>query len=310
MDKKDQAKKEKAVDKQQAMDSLKEDHVGPKTLVVTVDMQAVLLSPSLQASALYYKQKLCVHNYTVYNLATHGVTCYVWHEGEGGLTSSEFSTCLCDYLEDNPGYAEVIIYSDGCGYQNRNVTLSNALINYAEKHNVIITQKILERGHTQMEVDSVHSKIEQKLKPGKKRCVSIYCPADYVNIIENARSLPEPYKVKYVNHEFFKDYSKTTIMKSIRPGKKVGDPTVNNLRAMRYTPDNLMHYKLKLSDNWRELNMTRRPERAQVPVVPVAPTVLHRQSLPIAASKYKHLQELKSVLPADYHLFYDNLRHI
>lgn len=40
--------------------------------------------------------------------------------------------------------------------------VSNALLRLAVKCNVTITQKFLEKGHTQMEVDSVHSVIERK----------------------------------------------------------------------------------------------------------------------------------------------------
>jgi hypothetical protein len=36
---------------------------------------------------------------------------------------------------------------------------------------------------------------------------------------------------------------------------------------------------------------------------------LHASSLPIKATKYKHLQELKSVIPRDYHHFFDGLPH-
>jgi len=41
--------------------------------VLTMDVQAVQLLPHLQASALYFKQKLAVHNFTLYNLANDDV---------------------------------------------------------------------------------------------------------------------------------------------------------------------------------------------------------------------------------------------
>ena len=86
---------------------------------------------------------------------------------------------------------KVILYSDGCAYQNRNVTLSNALSAFAKKHGIIVEQKFLERGHTQMECDSVHAHIETKLK---KR--DIFVPSQYVEVMENARP-KQPYTVKY-----------------------------------------------------------------------------------------------------------------
>jgi len=58
----------------------------------------------------------------------------------------------------------IIIYSDGCGHQNRNCVMSNALPQYSIAKNVVIEQKCLIKGHTQMECDSAHSLIERKLK--------------------------------------------------------------------------------------------------------------------------------------------------
>lgn len=74
---KDLAQQEKRMDKALAQSN-------PKVKVVTMDLQRVLLCPSLKASALYYKTKLCLHNFTIFDLATHDTLCYVWHEVEGG----------------------------------------------------------------------------------------------------------------------------------------------------------------------------------------------------------------------------------
>jgi hypothetical protein len=46
--------------------------------VITMDLQSVLLSPRLNASALYYKTKLACHNFTIFDLVTKEVTCFVF----------------------------------------------------------------------------------------------------------------------------------------------------------------------------------------------------------------------------------------
>ena len=153
--KKDSARDAKSHDK----DRLTNDG---RLKVLSMDLQAVLLSPCLQASALYYKTKLCVHNFTIFDLRSHDVSCYVWHEGEAGLNASEFASCVANHLErDIANFDEIILYSDGCTYQNRNVVLANTLTSLAQKHNTTIIQKYLEKGHTQMEVDSFHSVTEK-----------------------------------------------------------------------------------------------------------------------------------------------------
>ena len=54
-----------------------------RTSLVRMEIQRVFLSPSLKASALYYKTKLKVHNYTVFDLATRASACYLWNEPAG-----------------------------------------------------------------------------------------------------------------------------------------------------------------------------------------------------------------------------------
>ena len=175
--KKTQARVEKETDKDMALTS-------DDTAVLTMDLQAVLLSPKILASAVYYKTKLCCHNFTIFNLTSKDVTCYFWHEAVGGLTADHFASCVVLYLQHKIGdnVHTVIIYSDGCGYQNRNLKLANALTWYAKHSNKTVIQKYLHKGHTQMEVDSAHSLIERRLKRNE-----IYSPCGYILAMQEAR---------------------------------------------------------------------------------------------------------------------------
>jgi hypothetical protein len=65
--------------------------------VITMDLQAVLLCPSLKASALYYKTKLSCHDFTIYDMKTRNVFCYFWTESEGDQTSN---SCVFDYVSE------------------------------------------------------------------------------------------------------------------------------------------------------------------------------------------------------------------
>lgn len=49
------------------------------------------------------------------------------------------------------------------------------------KKNKVVIQKYLEKGHTQMECDSIHSVIERRL-----RDQDVYLPAEYVNLMKRA----------------------------------------------------------------------------------------------------------------------------
>ena len=71
--------------------------------------------------------------------------------------------CVCVGGGDD-SISTVILYGDGCCYQNRNVTLFDALIHLAVSRKKTIFQQCLENGHTWMEVESVYSAIEGKLR--------------------------------------------------------------------------------------------------------------------------------------------------
>ena len=211
----------------------------------TLDVQAVLLYPKTKASALYYKTKLQVHNLSFYNLQTHEGYYYVWDETEGDVNSEMFAHLqykhFSEVLDAHPEIEEIIIWSDGCSYQNRNVNLANSYIDLAKKHGVKIFQKYLVVGHTQMEVDSMHAVIEKRIVG------DVYTPRDYMVIMR-----PVPYVVKPVYHQEVLKLD-GAYLKSIRPGKIPGDPTLFQLRALEYQPNGNVSFKLSFSDesSWK-----------------------------------------------------------
>lgn len=96
---------------------------------------------------MYYKTKLQLHNFTVYQLNNQNVTLYIWNEVDGGVTCNEFTTCIIDFIafnaiEDND-LEQVTLISDGCGYKNRNRVLSSALSDLAIQKNITISQLFL-----------------------------------------------------------------------------------------------------------------------------------------------------------------------
>ncbi|KAL3995807.1 RISC-loading complex subunit TARBP2 [Sarotherodon galilaeus] len=290
---KSQAQAEKAADKNESSDTLS---------VWTMDLQRVLLCPQTKASTMYYKTKLQMHNFTCFNMNNRDGYCYAWEEHEGSLSSEVFAHLQSNHFESvlqaNRNIEKVIVWSDGCGYQNRCATISNAYLYLAMKHGVSIEQKFLVAGHTQMECDSMHSLIERRIVQ------DVYTPRDYVVIFEAARINPSPYRVTQLYHNDFMKLSGTYVT-NIRPGKKVGDPTVHDLRALQYLTDGRIRYKLDFESDWEDL-----PRRISIPDnKPFKWIPLFPAQLPITLRKYSDLQSMKNVLPRVAHKYYDDLPH-
>lgn len=108
--------------------------------------------------------------------------------------------------------------------------------------------------------------------------------------------------------EFIKDYSVKALTKfdSIRPGTKTNDPTVNDIKVIKYTPDGNIQVKLSWSSDFKDL--PRRGKKTAVADL-IAFPYLRQTPFKIKYQKWLHLQQLKCVIPGDCHTFYDNLPH-
>ena len=80
-----------------------------------------------------------------------------------------------------------------------------------------------------MEVDCIHAQIERVVKNK-----NIYSPSSYVTLIKGAKRSKPYYKVKYVDHTYFDDYSCFGLYHSIRQGRVSGDPKVVDLVQLKY----------------------------------------------------------------------------
>ena len=121
---------------------------------------------------------------SIYNLGTGDGTCYVWSEVEGNRGSCEVASALYSYLLPLPSSVKHVLYSDTCEGHNRN---KNVLAMFKQVLKVTSIEKIehkfMEKGHSHMEVDSIHAAIE-----AKKKSASIYSPRDYYVLMRAART--------------------------------------------------------------------------------------------------------------------------
>lgn len=113
----------------------------------------------------------------------------------------------------------------------------------------------------------------------------------------------QPYNVHDVDWKFFKNYDNLqSNFASIRPGRKIGDPVVTDIRGLLYTPAGEVQYKLRHPALWSTL-----PCRRQI--IQCKAQALYKASIAVTTDKHKHLQELKAVIPESYHAFYNLLKH-
>jgi hypothetical protein len=76
--------------------------------------------------------------------------------------ANEIATCIFDFIKSNAakGIKHFNFWSDNCGGQNKNKFMMAMMIYGSKILSVNIRHSFLEKGHTQMEVDSIHGNIE------------------------------------------------------------------------------------------------------------------------------------------------------
>ena len=92
-------KQEKMVEKAVDKDRAKADDSYHS---VTFDLQAVLTTPFAGDAQIYYKRKLSVYNFTIYDNSSANGHCYLWDETEGGRGANEIASICLSYLHNLP----------------------------------------------------------------------------------------------------------------------------------------------------------------------------------------------------------------
>ena len=107
----------------------KESADGKTIFVITADTESLLTAPHNDANIMFFHSKLNLHNFTFYDLKTREVMNFLWNETNGEIESNNFTSCYIAYLEElieaHRNAKKIILWSDGCTYQNRCSTLAS-----------------------------------------------------------------------------------------------------------------------------------------------------------------------------------------
>ena len=110
---------------------------------IAFDLEKILTTPKAEIGPLYYMSKLCVWNFTVFELHTHQGHCNIWNETIGCRGSNEIASFLYKFIQEKSvaGVKEFFLFSDNCGGQNRNRNMCTMLIKAALDFDVTITHR-------------------------------------------------------------------------------------------------------------------------------------------------------------------------
>lgn len=162
-------------------------------ICIIFDLQAVLQTSAGDIAAFYYKSKLSVFNFTVYDVASKEAHCFVWSELDGNRGVNEIGSCILKYIvnkyDSENHKLPLIMFSDNCAGQQKNQFIAALLIFLTQRLKIpTISLNFLVVGHTQNENDHVHSLIEKQKKLAL-RSGPVYVPAQWVGIIKSSKKM-------------------------------------------------------------------------------------------------------------------------
>lgn len=274
--------------------------------VAVYDLQAVMQIPKGDVSVFYYKSKLNVLNFTIYDLHDNSCECYVWDEANGNRGVNELGSCILKYLEKKATMkdAEIIFYSDNCVGQQKNKFMLATYL-YAVRYLGIksITHKFLIKGHTQNEGDSAHSLIERQVKRQLKSG-PIYTPEGFISAIKAARKKGNPFSVNELSFTDFYDIK--DLASSMGPvnltGMKISE--VKIMKVCRDSPASVFYKTSYTQTTFAEIKIIKKKAPTKCNLKPA-----FFQKPGLAQNKKTDLLELleKHHIPQFYHYFYSNL---
>lgn len=305
---KNDARQQKSLDKEQALLTSRTDH-----RVINFDLQKVLISPKTDIGEAYYSRKLATYNLSIFDIVSREGKCYMWYETIAKRGSCEIASCIYDYMKMIGPVKHLVFYSDSCTGQQRNLYFSSmCLYSVVNLPIETITHNYFERGHSQMEGDSVHATVERYVK---KR--DMFSPSDYFFAVRNCKMSQPKYDVKEITQADIVDFKK--LSSDTISNRKIDTDSShvkwNKIHAFQYRKDepSKIFFKYNYGDDWRSFEVNKATRRATKlkSLIGYKLKALYTCPIPISNEKYNDLMTLcqKSVIPPVYHSFYKTLPH-
>ena len=251
---------------ERAYQQLKEDtalsHSRSDLELLTFDLEQSLPTPVLTTNVAFYKRQLWTYNVGIHNGKTGSACMHMFHEGTASRGSHEIGSCLLKHLREmNTDATHLILYSDSCGGQNRNIFIVCLLLHIVCSREFtisLIDQKFMVSGHSYLPNDRDFGSVET----ARRRTQHLYVPQHWYELVRKARHA-NPFQVCEMETS---DFVSLHGLKAavVNRKKNVAGQKVEwlNIRWIRVTKDKPLQFSYKYSHNtlkcWKTVSLKRK----------------------------------------------------
>lgn len=278
---------------------------------LTFDLEKTLPLPRIPTSIVFYKRQLWLYNCGIHAGSNDTGYCYVWIEGEAGRGAQEVGSCLINFIRNklDPNVKDLVLWSDCCGGQNRNIKIVVMLKAILHSHHTLrtISFKYLESGHTFLPNDTDFSKIETQLKFHER----IYTANEYMQVIRCCKKKNPLHVTKMTKEDFLssKNIEKNIVNRKIYINKEKTNWLQTKVIFIKDDQKYIIYMKKDINDNiYQELSIEKKIKGKSLDITEKDFVVLWPNGKKIAQPKLDDLKSMFHLIPKDCLNFYQALQ--
>ena len=279
--------------------------------MITFDLQQSLPTPLLSTSVVFYKRQLWTYNLGIHCCSTGEGFMHVWDESIASRGSQEVGTCIVKHIKEiASGATRLVLYSDACGGQNRNINIVALWLYITASKDFsyeVVDHKFMISGHSYLPNDRDFGSIES----ARRRTQHVFVPEDWRTLIRNARR-KNAFSVREMKNEDFLaigDFTKFIVnRKTNKDGEKVNWLKILWIRVEKSAP---LSYKYRCSHNeleqWKIVNLKPMHQGRPIDIGRASLQQLYHGPRSINKKKLDDLIQMLDFIPPVYHGFYQKL---
>ncbi|XP_046678028.1 uncharacterized protein LOC124365935 [Homalodisca vitripennis] len=278
---------------------------------ISMDFGKNLQLPNITTNDIYYKRQLSMYAFNIHELSSAKSIFYLYPETEGKKGSDDVSSFLHNFVYEHldEKIRHLHIFCDSCSGQNKNFTMIRFLhyLVYEAKKLDSIKVTFPLRGHSYMECDKNMGLVNTKSKAE--------LPSDWIEVFENARKNPFPFKVVSIDNQFCRQWTKfldTLYMKKCPFATR----TIKELKISKEGNGNEQKLMLRSSyyAAWDKCSILPKKKTHSSTVCAENEFLMPEKSydgpLPIKKAKYNDLKDLKIFCSSAAQEYFTNLPHL